>query len=141
MDFSFLAHINYLTVLASSVVFFFLGSLWFSTLFGTMWVQELKRHNVTIKEPSKQELSIKMLITFGMNVLASCAMACLVILTGSSTVETGFTLGLLVAIGFAATTLATTFTWENRSLKLFLLDVGYPVLGIVVSAIILSVWM
>jgi hypothetical protein len=140
MDFSFLASINYLAVAVSSIVFFLLGSLWFSALFGSIWAQELKRHNVTIQQPTPRNVSIKMILTFAANVLASFAMAKLVILTGSNTLASGLTLGIITTLGFAVTTLASVFIWESRSLKLFLIDIGYPALGIIAAAIILSVW-
>ena len=140
MDFSFLSQVNYLAVAATSFIFFFLGSLWFSALFGSIWVKELKNHNVIIKEPTKSALMTKMFLTFGNNVLASLAMAILVNLTGSTTVISGIILGIIVTVGFATTTLASVFIWENRSLKLFLIDIGYPALGIITAAVLLSVW-
>jgi hypothetical protein len=140
MELTFLSHINYLAVAASSIIFFMLGSLWFSTLFGSVWTQELKRHNVIIKEPTKNALIMKMLLTFGANIVASFAMACLVNMTGSTTLTSGLILGIIVALGFAATTLGLVFIWESKSLKLFLIDSGYPALGIIASALLLSLW-
>ncbi len=140
MDFTFLSQINYLAVAVSSVIFFVLGSLWFSALFGSIWAEELERHNVVIKQPTKNSLFMKMLLTFATNCIASFAMACLVAMTGSTTVISGIILGIIATVGFAATTLASVFNWESRSLKLFLIDIGYPALGIITAAIILSVW-
>ncbi len=140
MELNFLSSINYLAVTVSSLIFFVIGSLWFSALFSSTWVHELKRHNVTIHQPSQTTLLIKMLLTFGANFLASFAMACLVILTGSHTASSGLTLGLISAFGFAATAIGSVFVWENRSVKLFLIDSGYPVLGIIAAAVLLSVW-
>lgn len=140
MDFSFLNHINYAAVAASSIIFFAIGSLWFSTLFSSLWVEELQQHNITIKKPTTKVLAIKMWLTFSANILASIAMAYLVLVTGSTTVQSGLHLGIIVAFGFAVPTLASVFVWENRSLKLFLIDVGYPVVGIIATAVLLSVW-
>ena len=140
MGLIFLSQINYFAVAAAAAVYFLLGSLWFSTLFGSIWAQELKEHKVIIQEPTPSDLLSKMIQSLLANILTAFAMACLVILTGSTTLISGLFLGIIAAIGFAATTLASVFTWENRSVKLFLLDIGYPVLGIVATAIILSLW-
>lgn len=139
MDFSFLSHINYLAVLVSSLIFFFFGSLWFSALFCSLWKQELERHNVVIDQ-SKKALYTKMALTMIANMLASFALACLVVMTHSTTLGSGLILGVLVALGFAATALSNVFVWEDRSLRLFLIDAGYPVFGIIMAAIVLSVW-
>jgi hypothetical protein len=140
MDMSLIASVNHLAVIVSAIVYFLMGSLWFSTLFGSLWVQELKNHNVVIKQPSTGDLTAKMLQTFLANIVTAYAMAFLVIMTGSTTLLSGLFLGILTAVGFAATTLGGVFTWESRSLKLFLIDIGYPALGIIASAILLSVW-
>jgi len=140
MDFSFFSYVNYGAVLVSAVVFFMLGSVWFSTLFGRMWVAELQRHNVIIKAPTTAALCTKMVLTFAANLLAAWCIALLVNMTGSTTAASGLQLGVIVVLGCAITTLASVFVWESRSLKLFLIDIGYPAVGIIASAIILSVW-
>jgi Protein of unknown function (DUF1761) len=116
------------------------GSLWFSALFGATWTEELKRHNVILQKPSQSSLMGKMIATFIMNIIMSYAMALLVVMTNSTTLVSGLLLGLIVSIGFAAPTLASVFLWESRSLRLFFIDLGYPTLGIILSAMILSVW-
>ncbi len=140
MNFALLTSINYLAVAVSTIIYFLLGSLWFSTLFGTMWAQELAQHNVIIKEPTAGDMMFKSLLTLITNFVTCLALACLISLTGISGIFSGFTFGLLSAVGVAATTLATTFVWESRSIKLFLLDIGYPMLGIIVSSVIFALW-
>lgn len=133
-------HINYVAVGVTSVIFFFIGSAWFSFLFRSQWIKELKHHNVTIREPKQSVLINKMILTFCANVAACIALACLVIMTDSTTVFSGLILGIITALGFAVPSLGSVFIWENRSLNLYLIDVGYPVVGIIVSAILLSLW-
>jgi hypothetical protein len=140
MDINIFSQINYVAVLVSSIVFFLIGSFWFSGLFGSTWCEALEEHGIKIKKPTPNEIMQKMLLTFVANVIASIAMACLIIATGSSTAYSGFMLGTTAALGFAATAIAGVFIWESKSLKLFLIDAGYPVIGIIVSAIILSAW-
>lgn len=140
MDLSLFSQINYAAVAVSATVFFLLGSLWFGGLFGTMWAAELIRHNVALKEPSKAELFTKMGLNFLKNFVISLALAYLVIATNSTTAISGLLLGLLVACGLAAPAMADIFIWESRSKKLFLIDAGYQIVGILVSAVILSVW-
>jgi hypothetical protein len=141
MDMNMMLSINYMAVFVSALVFFVIGSVWYSPLLmSNLWVEELKRHNVTIHAPTASSLRNKMLLTFGMNVLASFAMAYLVALTNATTWQAGLMLGKIVSLGFAVTSVAGVFIWESRSFKLFLIDVGYPILGIMSSAVILAVW-
>jgi hypothetical protein len=140
LELSFLSSINYIPVIVSSIIFFLIGSFWFSGLFGSLWIKELKHHHVVIKEPTTNVLATKMLLTFASNFIASFAMACLVAITGSATATTGLILGIIAAFGFAASSIGSVFIWESKSLTLFLIDAGYPMVGIIAAAIILSVW-
>lgn len=140
MDLQFLSHINYIAVGVAAAVFFILGSFWFSVLFGQLWRQELVRHNIVIKEPTTFVIMRNMLLTFAANIIISFAMACLVALTHSHSFSSGLLLGLIAALGIITPALASVFLWEGKSLKLFLLDVGYPVFGTIIATIILSLW-
>lgn len=134
-------HVHYGAIIASVVVFFALGALWFSVLFNTSWVAELKNHNVVINdEPAREKMMSLMGLTLLNHVVVVLAMAYLVYWTNSQTVESGLRLGLVTAVGFTATAVAGVFLWENRSVKLFLIDVGYQMIGVILSAVILSVW-
>lgn len=135
-----ISQINHVAVAAAAVVFFIIGSLWFSALFQSMWVEELKEHDVKLKNHDSAVLRTKMILTFVSNYIASYAVAFLVIMTDSVTAHSGFMLGTIAAIGFIATAIASVFIWENRSLRLFLIDAGYPAVGIIVASMILSVW-
>lgn len=137
---SFLAHANYWAILVATLVYFVLGSLWFSALFGKIWSAEVARHGVSIQEPSKSDIGKKMLQTFIGNLLAAMASAYLVFATGCHGWLPGLKLGLLCGIGFAAVGVWIAYLWESRSTKLLLIDVGYAVFGITFACIILSVW-
>lgn len=140
MFFSLLTSINFLAVLVCAIVYFFLGSLWFSKLFGNLWVKELEKHNIIIKEPTPASLRLKMGLTFLGNIIASLGMAMLVHATASTTLCSGLELGILVALCFVMTGIGISYVWIDKSPKLFLIDAGYPALGVIIVAIILSLW-
>ncbi len=140
MDFVCLSQTTYLAIAASTIIFFLLGSLWFSALFGSLWSEELKRNNVVIEKPSQNVLYTKMALTFACNLLISIVLACLVYMTGSTTLLSGLILGLKVALGIVLPVVGMVFIWENKSWRLFLIDAGYPAVGIVIGTILLSLW-
>ncbi len=59
---------------------------------------------------------------------------------GAEGVVEGLILGLLAAIGFIATSYATTYSFEGRSLKIFLINTGYPVISYGIIGVLLAVW-
>lgn len=137
MELQFLANINYLAVLVSAVAFFMLGALWFSVLFKDAWTD--LAYPSGMKERSKEGIATNMVLTFLTNLIASFAMACFVAMTHSTSIQSGLVLGIIGA-AFAAIAVAGVFIWENKPLKLFLIDAGYPVFGILLSALLLSLW-
>ncbi len=137
---TFFQHANWLAILVSAVAFFALGSLWFSVLFGKIWQKEVEKHGVKIMEPKGSEIAMKMIQTFVCNLIAALAMGILVFFTDVDGLENGIKLGLLCGSGFAATSIITAHVWESRSFRLVAIDFGYPLLGITLCGIILSVW-
>ena len=139
MNLAFLSEINYLAVICASFLFFFLGSLWYSVLFKRLWVQEVERHNITMGHASSADLGQKMGCTFVANFLACFCVASLVVLTHATDFHEGLLLGILAA-GIALSSLASIFIWQNRSLRLYLIDGGYPVCGLILVSILLTLW-
>lgn len=143
--------LNYVSIIISSVFYFVLGAFWYCPLLGTMRnsffmlpgtvrCKELQKMNIVINDLTNSQALYKIIITFCATFFASLAMACLVNMVNSTTIYSGFFLGSLIAIGFATVTLAISYTWENRSFKLFMIDSLCPIIGIITSAIILSMW-
>ena len=137
---SFLATLNYWPVVVAAAAYWILGAIWFSVLFGKTWGEELEKHGVKIKEPTKQELMMKLIQTFIWNLVVALGVAFLVFMTNSQSVLSGINIGLFAGVCFSAATFGIAYAWESRSVALFLVDCGYPVVGIIVCSVILSVW-
>lgn len=131
---------NIWPLIVSTLLYFFLGSLWFSLLFGKIWAKEVEKHGVKIKEPTKKQLSRNMLSTLALNFLVVLGVGLIVSALGVNTFLSGLRVGLLLGICFTLAPLGVCNVWEGRSLKLTLLDAGYPMLGIVTSCIIFALW-
>ena len=59
---------------------------------------------------------------------------------GAENAVDGLILGLLAAIGFIATSYATTYSFEGRGLKILLINIGYPVISYAIIGVLLAVW-
>ena len=137
---SFLSQMNYWAILVAAVAYFIIGSLWFSALFGKAWMAEIGKHGLTIKEPTKSQITTKMVLTFLYNLIAAFALAYLVFATRTFNWLAGIKLGLLCGVCFAAVGMAISFNWESRSAKLVMIDAGYAIAGIAVCGVILGAW-
>jgi Protein of unknown function (DUF1761) len=75
--------------------------------------------------------------------IAAIAVAMLAAATGSADLSAGIVLGLVVAVGFAGSILAVTAAFETTKPQpwtWFGISFGYHLIGLVVTAVIVSVW-
>jgi hypothetical protein len=135
---AYLSQLNLIAVIVSTVIYFILGSLWYSpVLFSKSWMelQKIEPDNM-----NKGKLPVMLSVTLVLNLIICIAIGFLVVKTGVNTFLGGIKLGLLCGIAFVCTTLGVTFLFENRPFKLFAIDAGYHVTGILIASIILAVW-
>ena len=138
---NFFAAVNILAVIVAGIVYWLLGAVWFSLLFGKTWANELERHGVKLKEGAKTgNMAFQFIGTFVMEVIVALGCAFLTWYFDTTNIMQAVKLGLGVGICFAAIPMMIAYSWESRPIKLVLIDVGYPVLGIIVSTIILTLW-
>jgi hypothetical protein len=135
---AYLAQLNLVAVIVATVIYFILGSLWYSpVLFGKTWagLQNLDTSNM-----NKSRLPIMLSVTLVLNLIITIAIGMLIYKTGVDTFIGGIKLGLLCAVAFVCTTLGITFLFESRPFKLFLIDAGYHTTGILIASVIIALW-
>ena len=134
------SYINYWAVLVAAIVYWILGSLWFGVFFGDAWGRLLTSHGLKLKNPSKKEMVNKFIVTFILNYIVVLGVA--FIIEGFKITGAGdaILLGIIIGVFIAAATMVTCFIWESRPTKLVLLDIGYPILGIIIASLIITLW-
>lgn len=137
-----LAGIKIPAVLVSGLAFWVLGALWFGLFFGKIWSSELEKHGVKISDSAKNSSSMagKFIGTFIFEILVAFACAFLVWYMHIETLMQALKLGIGVGVFFAALPMMIAYSWESRPTKLVIIDVLYPVLGITICMIILTLW-
>ena len=140
MDSIDLGSLNYHAILVGVSINQVIGAAWYSG-FGKPWMAEVgftQEDVEALKGTPKQWYPYVVAIVCAL-VFTFC-LASLIEMTGAEGVGGGLLLGLLAALGFIATSYATTYSFEGRSLRLFLINSGYPLVSYAVIGIILAVW-
>jgi len=135
-----LGSLNYLAIIAGVIINQVLGAAWYGGL-AKPWMAEVgftEEDMEAIKGTPKQWVPYIVAIVCAL-VFTSC-LAVLTQLTGTDSVGGGLTLGLLAAVGFIATSYATTYSFEDRSLRLLLINTGYPVISYAIIGVMLAIW-
>jgi len=115
--------INFLPVIIAAVVSFVLGWLWYSPfLFGKIWLEEMKMKEEDCKSKNKV---IALGGTFLLTLVAAFILSSFVEIAGAEGAISGAIIGILAGAGFVATSIATHYLFEPKSMKLFLINAGH----------------
>ncbi len=133
-----LSQLNYLAIIVASIAYFAVGAVWFNPkVFGAAW---MKGHNLAPPtEEDKKGMGKLMGVTFVYCFIATVALACLITIINSTTWILGMKVGL-VAGTFSAVSIAMTHMYTKKSFSLSVIDASYHVVGLIIAAIILSLW-
>lgn len=131
-----LAGINWLAVVVATVIAFAAGATWYSkALFGNAWMEE-----VGLTEEAMN--STNMPVTFGGTfVLQFLSMTALAAFLGSdSTWLSGLEAGLLIGVFWVATAYGVTYLFEQRTMRLFMINGGYYIVLFAIVGTVLGSW-
>ncbi len=130
-------HLHFLPVLVSAVVQWFLGALWYSpVLFARPWAAM-----VNLKAQNKSKVMIGgMVASFAGSLLTSLALAHFVVWAHASTFGWGAFVGFLSWVGFIAAPQYAQGIYESRPGRLLAINVGYWLVGLLITGGLLAVW-
>lgn len=131
-----LTGVNWFAVIVATVVAFMLGGLWYSkALFGNAWMQEVGLTEEAVNNAN-------MARTFGgtiiLQILAAIALSAF--LGADSTWQTGLYTGLWIGLFWITTAYGVTYLFEQRSLRIFLINAGYYVVLYAIMGTIIGAW-
>lgn len=135
-------HVNWLAILASSVVIFLLGGLWYSpVLFAKKWVALQGRTMEQMKaESAAANLPMMYLQVFLCGLVISWIMAMFLAHMGRYGWMIGAHLGALAWLGFAAPTSYGTALFSMKPKQLWLIDTMFNLVSFVAAGAILGAW-
>jgi sterol desaturase/sphingolipid hydroxylase (fatty acid hydroxylase superfamily) len=124
VSFGLLADVNWLAALAAAVVYFALGSAWFSRrLFGAPWMRSIGWEPTGTEKPAANALLVEAADVSG--------------------IGEGLVLGLVLAVGLVATAHLVTALFEPmrpEPMTWFAVMAGYHGAGVLLAAVIVAVW-
>ena len=132
--------INVWAVLVGTLAFWVLGALWYSpVLFGKIWQKEVDFKEEGIKKAN-------MAMVFGLSFLLMLFMvwALNFVINSHKPEEVsmlkGLHYGAFTGFFFSMMTMGVNYLYQRRSLKLWLIDGCYMVIGLGIAGAILGAW-
>ena len=140
MDGLDLGSLNYWAILVAVVFNQALGAAWYSGL-AKPWMAEV---GLTADDMEAMKGTPRQwypyVLAVGAAIVFTLVLALLAQGLGADGAGEGLGLGLLAAIGFIFTSNAINYSFEGRSLKLFLINGGYPLISYSAIGILLATW-
>jgi hypothetical protein len=116
-----IAGLNWLAVFLAAGTAFAIGAVWYSTkVFGNAWMMEV---GLTKEAIGRGNMPLIFGGTFLLQLVAATALA--FFLGSGSDWLIGLQAGVLVAVCWIATAYGITYFFEQRSLRLYLINAGY----------------
>lgn len=141
MDLAIIGQLNWLAVIVGAAIYFVLGALWYAPpVFGRAWQRSIGWDPAAT--PPQMRIATYAIPAIAYLVTA-VAVGMLAAATGSNTLESGLVLGLVVGVGFALarTAVDATFTPNLPQPWVWFLITGlYHLVGLVIVAVVVSVW-
>lgn len=136
----FFTPVNYPAIIAAAAASMVVGFIWYSPLlFAKPWMKFSNLDEKKLKAAQKH-----MTKTYGMSFVAALitayVLATLLNTMLVASLAEGLILGVLVWLGFVATTMVTGVFFQEMPWGLFFINSGYQLASIAVMSIILTLW-
>jgi hypothetical protein len=129
--------INHWAVLVSALILWVLGAAWYSpALFAKPWMAALD----IVPTGPKKGLALGMVSSLIGDLLVALVLVHFVLWSGAASYAEGAFIGFLSWLGFFAATQFPQGIYEGRPFRLFLINEGYWLVGLVVIGGLLAHW-
>jgi hypothetical protein len=131
---------NPLAIIVASIALSILGMLWYGSLFSRPWIRAMGWSAKDIAKAKKQSMLPRVALNLFTNLVMMTVLALLIGVLGITSGVTGALFGVLVWLGFIATSSAGSVIWEGYSPVAYAIYGGYMLVGFALTGAILAVW-
>ncbi len=140
MDNIDLGSLNYVAIIVAVIINQVVGAAWYRG-FGSPWMAEVGITEESLegmKGTSRQWYPYVVAVVAAL--IFTTTLAVLVQGMEADGAFDGLMLGLIAAVGFILTSNATNYTFEDRSLRIYAINCGYPLVAYALIGILLAAW-
>ena len=131
--------INYLAVIAAAVAVIGTGMLWYGPLFGKPWMELMGFTPESMKRMKMKPGTAMTLSSFASLVMVYVLAHFAAALSAEDALSS-LALAFLIWFGFIATTMVNSVIYEEKPWKLYLINLGYYFVALLVASVIIALW-
>ncbi|MFZ2555569.1 MAG: DUF1761 domain-containing protein [Minisyncoccia bacterium] len=138
--------INYIAVIVAAIAQMALGFIWYGPLFGKQWTTLMGWSEAELKA-GQEKMQKEGWKTYGLQLIGAVVMAYvlahvsyLALIYASSPFHAGISSAFWMWLGFIAPVMLGSVLWDGKSWKLFFLQSGYYLVGLLIMGAIIGSW-
>ena len=138
--------INYLEIIVSAIAMMALGFVWYGPLFGKQWIALKGWSDAEIKK-GEEDMKKNGWKTYGLQFIGALVTAYVLVhvsylglIYASSPLRSGIWSGWWMWLGFIAPVMMGSVLWDGKPWKLFFLESGYYLVGLLIMGAIIGSW-
>ena len=138
-----LSNINFTAVVVAAVVAYVVGFMWHGPVFGTHWMKlmEIPQSEVdAMKAKGMAAMAPQMVAAFFQQLVIALGMAHLSAALDLTGPAAAIFFAVLVWFTFIATTFLNGVLWERRKMELYLFNIGYHLVSVIIISLIVTLW-
>jgi len=133
-----LHHFNHWAILVSAVILWLLGALWYSPpLFAKPWMAMVK---LDPAQKNSKSMIVGMISSFVLDIVLAFVLDHVIQWSGADTFGLGALIGFIMWLGFIAAPALPQGIYEGRPFKLFAINTGYMLVGLMILGGVQAVW-
>jgi hypothetical protein len=133
-----LHNFNHWAILVSAVILWLLGAIWYSpALFAKPWMAMVK---LDPAQKNSKSMITGMISSFVLDIVLAFVLDHVVQWSGADTFGLGALVGFIMWLGFIAAPALPQGIYEGRPFKLFAINTGYMLIGLMILGGVLAVW-
>jgi len=129
-------NINWIAVIISAIANMIVGAVWYG-VFATPWLEGIGK---TREWANENQRALDYIIALINSFLMAFFLANVIAWAGVSGIGNGIAMGLFMWLGFTGFTFAANHAFESRPLKLWAVNAGTYLAGLMVMGAILGIW-
>ena len=132
---------NYVAVLVAGIISMIIGGFWYSPAgFGKAWIKLSGMTNKQLSHVKKKGMAGSYVFAFVAAIITNWVLAQVLTISGAASARVGMLVGFTLWLGFIATTLLSGLLWEQKPLRLYLINAGHYLLVFLINGALLAVW-
>jgi hypothetical protein len=138
-----LSTLNWPAIFVAALAAFFIGFMWHGPVFGKQWMKLMKITAADMKKGQKEmqgKMHYYMISSYIQQVVIATVMAILTRALSVSDATSAILLAFILWLGFIASVLLNGVLWEKRSISLYLFNIVYHLVSLIVIALIVGLW-